>query len=96
VHAFKHIYAHGKGFIFTPKATNACTKTDSGAMEMLIAHCCTNDPKCMHQSKMRIFGKARNHMNFGLVFLAHVPLLSFSFVALKKKNFGQVNLQSSI
>ncbi len=93
MHAFKHIYAHGKGFIFTPKATSACTKTDFGAMEMLIV--APMIPSACIKAKCSFLEKPENHMNFGLVFLADVPLLSFSFVHIKKKNFGQVKLTAA-
>jgi hypothetical protein len=73
----------GKGFIFTPKATSACTKTDFGAMEMLIV--APMIPSACIKAKCPFLEKPENHMNFGLVFLADVPLLSFFFCAHKKK-----------
>jgi hypothetical protein len=51
-----------KGLYLHPRPQMHAPRQDSGAMEMLIAHCCTNDPKCMHQSKMPILEKAENHM----------------------------------
>jgi hypothetical protein len=83
----------GKGFIFTPKATSACTKTDFGAMEMLIV--APMIPKCMHQSKMPIFGKARKSHELWFGVPGRCATFVFFFCAHRKKNFGQVKLTAA-